>query len=568
MQLKRYLELEKWYDSVGKEEVYKLISSWRGEIPFNMDVFYIFSCALFDQEDYKKTIKDYNSLGILFDRISKEYKNYIEDVKEKFSSKELESIVLNFSKSRYFERPGSMPGFYIQKGLRDLVYKLLDISAGDKLLQPYSMEGDFIADFLVNYPDSTISSIEMKTDYVLNSQIKTSVISYANRANINQGNFLDVDLDEYDYNKFFSMPPMGVRYKELECITEDKELLNLYRTNGFDVYDDWINILKITLKSDFEKGIFIVPSGLLFNERSKQIRKYMLDEGLIEGVIELAPRLFMGTSISTNILLISKNNKTIKMVDASELYTKDRLINTISEENVQDIFRVYQVDSDISKTVTLDKIEENNYSLLSKRYTAEELDLEEYVYLKDIADIKRGHANLRQSELAERLSDENTQIKILTAGDIDDEFYIGNLSSLKNLDESEEAYCLKDGDIAFARGGNYKSILIRNSNDNKIVANGTLYIITCNNDMIDPYFLQMYLSSDHCRSQIESLNSGTAIHFMSIKQLGELKIPKVPKNFEEEISSKYRTLLDRKEVIRIQKIKLEEDINELISEVI
>lgn len=568
MQLKRYLELEKWYDSVGKEEVYKLISSWRGEIPFNMDVFYIFSCALFDQEDYKKIIKDYNSLEILFDRISKEYKNYIEDVKEKFSSKELESIVLNFSKSRYFERPNSMPGFYIQKGLRNLVYRLLDINAGDKLLQLYSIDGDFIVDFLVNYPEATISSIEIKTDYVLNSQIKTSVISCANRANINQGNFLDVDLGEYDYNKFFSMPPMGIRHKDLESFTEDKNLINLYKECGFDVYDDWINILKITLKADFDKGIFIVPSSLLFNERSKKIRQYMLEQGMIEGIIELAPRLFMGTAISTNILLISNNNKTVKMVDASELYTKDRAINILDEENVESIFKAYQVDSDISKTVTLDKIEENNYSLLAKRYTAEELDLEEYVYLKDIADIKRGHANLRQSELAERLSDESTQIKILTAGDIDDEFCIGNLSSLKNLDESEKVYCLSDGDIAFARGGSYNSILLRNSNQYEIIVNGTLYIISCKNDKINPYYLQMYLSSDHCRKQIDSLNSGTAIRFMSIKQLGEIKIPKVPKNFEEEISNKYRALLDRKEVIRIQKIKLEEDISELISEVI
>ena len=55
---------------------------------------------------------------------------------------------------------------------------------------------------------------------------------------------------------------------------------------------------------------------------------------------------------------------------------------------------------------------------------------------------------------------------------------------------------------------------------------------------------------------------------MSINQLGELKIPKVSKEKEKELSQKYKMILDKKEIIRIQKIKLEEDVSELVSEVI
>lgn len=285
-------------------------------------------------------------------------------------------------------------------------------------------------------------------------------------------------------------------------------------------------------------------------------------------VIELAPRLFAGTGISTNILLISKNNTKVKMVDAGEIFGSGRMVNKLTEDDIETIFYAYKNETDISKEVSLKELENNNYSFIPRRYTNEELNLKNYVFLKDVTEIKRGYANLKQDDLNKKLSKEDTNNKILTAGDINDNFNIAELRSLNDIGDREMTYCVKDGDIIFSRGGNYNSILIRNSDDYKILVNGTLYILTCDKEKIDPYYLQMYLTSAHCLSQIESLNTGKSIQFMSINQLGELKIPKVSKEKEKELSQKYKIILDKKEIIRIQKKKLEEDISELISEVL
>lgn len=568
LQKKEYLELKKWFDEEGKEVLWKLMIYWRGIIEKPQDAFYIFARAFYDDKLLKEKFNNNKSLEILFFRIDNEYRDFVEEVREKLTPNQIKSLILNFYNLDNIRSNNMIPGFSIPMEISELACKLLDIKKGDKLYQPNTQAGEFLTDFLVNYPESSISAIEINTSYILASQLKLPIVDDKNRASIKQDDYLNTDLSTIEYNKVFSMPPMGMMYRDFDERVTDNDLINFYKENGFTTKNEWIDILKIISKPKFEKALFIVHSGILFSERDKKIRKYLIDNGYIESVIELAPRLFMGTNISTNMLLISKNNKKVKMVDASDIYHIGRNGNRITEDDIEKILDAYNNESKISREVSLEEFEDNNYSFIPRRYTNEEIDLKNYVYLKDVTEIKRGYANLKKSDLYKRLSRENTNNKIIAAGDIDDNFNIEDLTSLTEIDDKEETYCVKDGDIIFSRGGNYNSLLIRNSRNYKILVNGTLYILTCDEEKIDPYYLQMYLASDHCLSQIESLNTGKSIQFMSINQLGELKIPKVSKEKEKELSQKYKMILDKKEIIRIQKIKLEEDVSELVSEVI
>ena len=568
LQKKEYLELKKWFDEEGKKVLWDLMIYWRGIIEKPQDAFYIFARAFYDDKLLKEKFNNNKSLEILFFRIDNEYHDFVEEVREKLSPNQIKSIILNFYNLDNIRSTNMIPGFSIPIEISGIAYKLLDIKNIDKLYQPNSQAGEFLTDFLVNYPESSISAIEINTSYILASQLKLPIVDDKNRASIKQDDYLNTDLSTIEYNKVFSMPPMGMMYRDFDERVTDKDLINLYKENRFNTKNEWIDILKIISKPKFEKALFIVHSGILFSERDKRIRKYLIDNGYIESVIELAPRLFMETGISTNMLLISKNNKKVKMVDASDIYHIGRNGNRITEDDIEKILDAYNNESKISREVSLEEFEDNNYSFIPRRYTNEEIDLKNYVYLKDVTEIKRGYANLKKSDLYKRISRENTNNKIIAAGDIDDKFNIADLTSLTEIEDKEETYCVKDGDIIFSRGGNYNSLLIRNSGNYKILVNGTLYILTCDEEKIDPYYLQMYLASDHCLSQIESLNTGKSIQFMSINQLGELKIPKVSKEKEKELSQKYKMILDKKEIIRIQKIKLEEDVSELVSEVI
>ena len=568
LQKKEYLELKKWFDEEGKKVLWEMISNWRGIIDKPLDAFYIFARAFYDDKLLNEKLGNNKSIKILFYRIDNEYHDFVEEVREKLSPNQIKSIILNFYYLDNIRSIHMIPGFSIPTGISELSYKLLDIKKGDKLFQPNSQAGEFMIDFLINHPECDISAIEINTSYILTSQLKLPIIGHQNRASIRQEDYINTDLSTLEYNKVFSMPPMGMLYRDFDKRVNDKNLIELYKKNDFNTKNEWIDILKIISNTKFEKAIFIVHSGILFKERDEKIRKYLIDNGYIESVIELAPRLFTGIGISTNILLISKNNKKVKMVDASEIYHSDKMVNKITKDDVEVIFDAYKNESTISKEVSPEEFEDNNYSFIPRRYTNEEIDLKNYVYLKDVIEIKRGYANLKKSDLYKRISRENTNNKIIAAGDIDDNFNIADLTSLTEIEDKEETYCVKDGDIIFSRGGSYNSLLIRNSGNYRILVNGTLYILNCDEEKIDPYYLQMYLASDHCLSQIESLNTGKSIQFMSINQLGELKIPKVSKEKEKELSQKYKMILDKKEIIRIQRIKLEEDVSELVSEVI
>lgn len=563
----KYLELENWFNKEGNIISYKLMEKWRGKIEIR-DAYYIFARALFNDENIATScIKGNESLEILFNRIDKKYSNLIEEAKQELNEEELKATILNFDKSNNFYGLRSNTGFYLQKELINLILSLLDIKEEDNILEAYSQTGDFLVDLISNYPNNMISGIEVMTDNVLVSEIKASLIEN-NNLKVYQGEYLNFDLSEIDFNKFFSIPPMGYISNFSKDIIMSKELIEFYDDNKFDNFNDWANIFRLISTKKFEKAVFILPSGLLFNERDKKIRKYLLENNFIEGIISLPSKILPGTSISTNILILSQDNKYVKMVDASNLYKKDRMVNTIENNHLEQILMAYHNETLISAKVSLQNLEENNYILIPKRYTSEDFNPENYVYLEDVAKIRRGHANLKQADLDKRVSEFSTEIKIITAGDIDENFTFGTLKSLKNIEDSEDVYCVKDGEILFARGGTYKSLLIRNSGENKIIVNGTLYIITCNNEKINPYFLQMYLASEHCMKQIETLNEGTVINFMSIKKLGELKIPKLNKDLETEIAEKYKTILDKRELIRLQNEHLDKETNELIREVL
>ncbi len=567
MQKQTYTEIQYWYEVEANKVIGNLVNKWKDRINNTNDIFFILARALFRNEEESSDFLKNKSIEVLFSRIDSMYEEFVQEAKKEFDDEQLKAILLSFNKHLHLEQSGMQPGLYIPEGVRELAYSLLALKEGDKLLQPYSGSGDFLVDCKINHPDISITGVELRTEEVLISEIKSAIIgSDEYSLKVLQDEFLNMDLNELDYNKVFSTPPMLVNTRLLKERINDKELITFYDENKFRGFDDWVNILKVVLDGQFEKAIFIVHSGILNSGGAKEIRRYLCENGYLEGIIEFPERLFLGMSITTNMLILSKNNQSIKMVDAGDLFEKDRRLNILDKGYREAILEAYHNDSNRSAAVPFEKIQENDFSLVPRRYTNKELDLDQYVLLGDVAKIKRGHANVKQ--LSERKSDADTGMKILTAGDIDDEFTFENLTSLKSIEANEVSYCVEDGDIVFARGGGYKSLIIQNLNDFQVMVNGTLYIITCDREKMNPYYLQLYLMSEHCSKQIESLNGGAVIRFMSIKQLGELRIPKVTKQEEEDLASKYKIILNKKEVLRLQKKQLEEETDELLSEVL
>jgi len=126
------------------------------------------------------------------------------------------------------------------------------------------------------------------------------------------------------------------------------------------------------------KGAIIMPHGVLFRgNREADIRRRLVRQGLIKGVIGLPANLFYGTGIPACIVVIDKENAVgrhgIFMIDASKGFQKDGAKNRLRERDIHrivDVFTEQREVSGYSRMVPSTEIasEANGYNLNIPRY--------------------------------------------------------------------------------------------------------------------------------------------------------------------------------------------------------
>lgn len=139
------------------------------------------------------------------------------------------------------------------------------------------------------------------------------------------------------------------------------------------------------------KGAVILPHGVLFRGNAEaEIRKNIIKQGFIKGIIGLPANLFYGTGIPACIIVIDKENadkrKGIFMVDASKGFMKDGNKNRLRDQNIHKIVDVFNKQLEIpkySRFVPNTEIADakNDYNLNIPRY----IDSQEAEDIQDIA---------------------------------------------------------------------------------------------------------------------------------------------------------------------------------------
>ncbi len=126
------------------------------------------------------------------------------------------------------------------------------------------------------------------------------------------------------------------------------------------------------------KGAIILPHGVLFRgNREADIRRNLVQRGLIKGIIGLPPNLFYGTGIPACIIVIDKEEagtrRGIFMIDASRGFIKDGNKNRLREQDIRRIVDVFRGEIEIpgySRLVPVSEIADakNDYNLNIPRY--------------------------------------------------------------------------------------------------------------------------------------------------------------------------------------------------------
>lgn len=137
------------------------------------------------------------------------------------------------------------------------------------------------------------------------------------------------------------------------------------------------------------RAAIVTFPGIFYRSGAEQkIRQYLIEQNVVESVIALSANLFYGTSIATNILVLSKHKTDTKtqFIDASDLFKKETNNNVLTDEHIAQILKLFADKADVehfAKSVDNRQIAENEYNLAVSSYV-EAKDTREVINITEL----------------------------------------------------------------------------------------------------------------------------------------------------------------------------------------
>lgn len=169
------------------------------------------------------------------------------------------------------------------------------------------------------------------------------------------------------------------------------------------------------------KSVIVMPLGTLFRDGAKDVRKQLLTEDVVEGIVTLPGNMFLTTSIPVCLWILNKDKKEadkgkVFMVNASKDFEKVGKFNDWKSETAIDTYLSRNEITDYSGYVDFEKLEKNSFNLSVQRYFSE---VEEQEVI-DIAVLEKEIAEL-EDLLCKKKIDMNNIISQIIALESTDE---------------------------------------------------------------------------------------------------------------------------------------------------
>lgn len=220
--------------------------------------------------------------------------------------------------------------------LNDLVHSIPNIVKGNTILEPYHKDD--------------LGRLE-KFDYIVsNPPFKLDFSDYSE----------DLDTKENHERFFAGIPNVPAKKKE-----------------SMAIYLLFIQHIMYSLNNK-GKAAIVVPTGFITAQSGidKKIRKKLVEEKMLAGVVSMPSNIFATTGTNVSILFLDKENKEdVVLIDASNLGTKikegknQKTVLSVEEENlIINTFNAKEEIDDFSVVVTYDDIKAKNLSLSAGQY--------------------------------------------------------------------------------------------------------------------------------------------------------------------------------------------------------
>lgn len=444
------------------------------------------------------------------------------------------------------------------KSITKLASSVLDIQPKENVADICCGSGKFIIDAWKKQDKAFYFGCDKVPPYVNSIRIRTGLLD-GNFSFLAEDAFQLVEDESMKFDKIFSNYPFKIRISDLEC---GGEYLNKLRERIPSISkattSDWIyNSLLCDLLKENGKAVAIMTNGSTWNRTDKAVRQYFIENGLVEAIISLPGKLFAPyTAIATSMIILSKGNDSVRIVDATNIFESVRRGNVLSDKNIETILSALNEDGAHSITISIDKLRDNEYNLNYDRYVGKIANLENLTPFDSvIKSITRG-ASIKADELDRITTNEVTNKNYLMLGNIHDGIIDEELPYLSVIEKNMEKYCLKRNNLILSKNGApFKVAIATPKEGQQILANGNLFIIEIDEEKANPYYIKAFFESEQGMAALKSIVVGSTIPNIGVENLKALKIPIPSLEEQNKIAGKYQATQDEIKVLKLRLAK-------------
>jgi type I restriction-modification system DNA methylase subunit/signal transduction histidine kinase len=430
---------------------------------------------------------------------------------------------------------------FTNKSMQQLMLKFFELEDNKTLLNPFGGLGGLVIESIQNNPNITLEYNEINKKTLQLGFMSICMHGHFNIKFNHEDSFISYqDNRKYDYlitelplarkftqNEFYSHSINNIKYNNPICDIKSKESILYYL------------IYTLSKINNGGKAIFNVPTGFLFYTSTDyiKVRKYLIENDLIEAIINLPSGTMYHSGINTSLLLVNLNkyekNK-IKVINAQLLYevkTKNREMINESILDIDSITDSYHHETKDSFLIDIDKISKKDYRLDTSIFQKEIFELHNALakgkarYLKDLVVIKKGK-NFDKHKLS--IQGEFPIVKIQNLHNDVLDLYINENDTFEMLQNIQSGDVISEECILIASvGEQLKPTIFRPSNKlpNIFITTNIIVLIPRDDVSIEYLYYQMY--SKIVTEQIKNLTSGSIRTFLTIKSVSELIVPYV-----------------------------------------
>ena len=445
----------------------------------------------------------------------------------------------------------------------NLAHQLLNVKAGESVADVCCGSGTYMVSAALEESRASYHGFEINAANRAAALMRAELID-ANMEVTLCDVFTVADSDPMPkFDKIFADYPFGLKLRNLGAGAAYLErLAEQYPGLSKATSSDWVfNALLCDLLTENGKAVGIMTNGSTWNSIDMPMRKYFVERKMVECVISLPGKMFASTNIATTLIILSHNNDSIRMIDATKHCQQGRRQNEFSEENIATIMDALSNDHDYCKSISIEELRANEYNLSLSRYASEDLSFRNGVPFESvIKSISRG-APCTASQLDEMVSDSVTNMQYLMLANIQNGMIDDKLPYLSYIDPKYERYCLKNNTLILSKNGYpYKVAVASVQEGQRILANGNLYIIELDETKANPYFIKAFFDSEQGHAVLKSITVGATIPNIGVDKLKKVEIPLPSMEEQEHIAQKYQAALDE---ITVIKLRLEKAVNKL-----